>query len=360
MLRINKKKALKTASAAAVIIAVSVYAVRTCITRTRTEMVFNEEDIPYEELLNEGLPDGSREPEGVGELVRKLLGFDVREPETIIESYSSVFDETETAPPEAATPSPASEADALPAFGEISSSTGISVSNATSYSVNADALCAEPLNIELDESGPQILIVHTHTTECYSGDGMNGDSERSVDGEKNMIAVGEIMKAVFEGYGIECVHDTTVHDYPTYQGAYTRELETVKNNMSKYPSVKLVFDVHRDAFVYNDGSKLRVACDIDGVPTAKVMIVCGTDAMGLSHPQWRENFKLASKIQNAAQIMYPGMMRPINLRRERFNMHTTNGSLLFEVGSNGNTLAEAKEGAENVARAVAAVLLNRK
>lgn len=355
-MRINKK----VFAAAAVLSAVTVCAVKAYITHTRTEMVFNEEDIPYEELLNEGLPDGSREPEGVGELVRKLLGFDVREPETIMESYSSIFDETETAPPsEEPTAAPEQGKDVLPAYAEIAASTGISVSNATSYSVNPDALCAEPLSIRLDGSGPQILIVHTHTTECYIGDGMSSDSERSTDDEKNMVAVGECMREVFESYGIECVHDTTVHDYPTYQGAYTRELETVKKEMSEFPSIKLVFDVHRDAFIYNDGSKLRVACDIDGVPTAKVMIVCGTDAMGLSHPQWRENFKLASKIQNAAQIMYPGMMRPINLRRERFNMHTTNGSLLFEVGSNGNTLSEAKEGGKNIARAVAAVLLNQ-
>jgi stage II sporulation protein P len=98
---------------------------------------------------------------------------------------------------------------------------------------------------------------------------------------------------------------------------------------------------------------------VNGVSTAKVMIVCGTDAMGLEHPYWRENFKLASKIQNAAQIMYPGMMRPINLRRERFNMHTTKGSLLFEIGSNGNTLDQAIEGGRNTAEAVAAVLLDR-
>lgn len=353
-MRINKK----ILAAAAVVTVAAVFALRGYITHTRTEMVFNEEDIPYEELLNEGLPDGSREPEGMGEFVRKLLGFDVREPETIMESYSSVFDET-VLPSEQPTDTPAPEKDVLPAYAAITASTGISVSNATGYSVNPDALCAEPLNIKLDSSGPQILIVHTHTTECYVGDGMNGDSERSTDDTKNMIAVGESMREVFESYGIECMHDMTVHDYPTYQGAYTRELESVKKDMNEYPSVKLVFDVHRDAFVYNDGSKLRVACDINGVPTAKVMIVCGTDAMGLSHPQWRENFKFASKIQNAAQIMYPGMMRPINLRRERFNMHTTNGSLLFEVGSNGNTLSEAKEGGKNIARAVSAVLLNQ-
>ena len=54
--------------------------------------------------------------------------------------------------------------------------------------------------------------------------------------------------------------------------------------------------------------------------------------------------------------MYPGLMRPVNLRTERFNEHMTMGSLILEVGSNGNTLAEATEGGRCVARAIAAVL----
>ena len=34
-------------------------------------------------------------------------------------------------------------------------------------------------------------------------------------------------------------------------------------------------------------------------------------------------------------------MRPINLRKQRFNLHLTPGSMLLEVGSSGNTLREA-------------------
>ncbi len=359
--------------AAAVTMTVAVLFSKVYIDHRRTEMVFNEADIPYEEILKEGLPDGTEREKGIGGIVRKILGFDEREPETIIKSYSSIFDETEESDKinneeetnrddstnkEEIRPTEQPKKDSLPTFAQIAAASGISVSNATSYSVSPDELCAEPLGISLD-SGPQILIVHTHTTECFVGDGMSDDSERTTNSEKNMVSVGEEMKAVFESYGIECVHDETIHDYPTYQGAYNREYETVEKNLKQYPSIKMVFDVHRDAFVYKDGSKLRVACDINGVPTAKAMIVCGTDSMGLEHPNWRENFKLASKIQSAAELMYPGMMRPINLRRERFNMHTTNGSLLFEIGSNGNTLDEAKEGGKNLARAISAVLLNQ-
>lgn len=53
---------------------------------------------------------------------------------------------------------------------------------------------------------------------------------------------------------------------------------------------------------------------------------------------------MAAKIQNAAEIMYPGVMRPINLRKERFNEHMTKGSLILEVGSNGNTSCTGERG----------------
>lgn len=350
------------------------------INSSRTVSVFNEDEQIYEDILKEGLPDAESADKSFSDILKGILGFDIEKPETIIGEYSPIFDTAKNAeqPSEEPQTSPESTPSVpeekkeemtakeentagdmleLPSYEQICSSTGIEVNNATNYSVDPDALCSEPLSFTINKEEPQILIVHTHTTECYDGDNMYGESERNTDESKNVIAVGEAMKEVFESYGIKCIHDKTVHDYPTYQGAYTRELSTVEKNLAQYPSIKMVFDVHRDAYIYPDGSKLTVTCEQNGISTAKVMIVCGTDAMGLDNPNWRENFKLAAKIQNAAQIMYPDLMRPINLRQERFNMHKTTGSLLFEIGSNGNTLAQAIEGGKDLAYAVSAVLM---
>ena len=115
-------------------------------------------------------------------------------------------------------------------------------------------------------------------------------------------------------------------------------------------------DIHRDGYVYADGTKLQKTTEINGEKTAQVMIVSGTDSMGLENPNWRENLKLGTKIQSAASIMYPTLMRPVNLRKERFNLHLTTGSLLIEVGANGNTLEEAIRGGHYFAKALAAVL----
>ncbi len=331
------------------------------IQKNKAIAVFNDSSEKYTELLDEALPDGRNSKVNIKEFINKIMGFDTEDGSSIIKNSSAIFEETEQEVVETVdvTPEPIIEKDILPTFSQICNSTGISINNATGYNVSPDIACGEPLYINPDENGPQVLIVHTHTTECYDGDNLVGASDRTTDESKNMIEIGRVIKNVLEENGIKCIHDTTVHDYPSYQGAYTREMATIEKNLSEYPSIKIVLDVHRDAFIYQDGSKLKVECDINEESTAKVMIVCGTDAMGLTHPKWYENFKLASKIQNAAQIMYPGMMRPLNLRRERFNMHLTTGSLILEIGANGNTLSQAKSAGEKIAKAIAAVIIKQ-
>ena len=363
---ITKKKIL----AAAVLIAViSASAAVICAYNGKTEETFFQTDT-CNSILAEGLPSADEKKFSLKEAVDKVLGFNMDEPETIaahelpyVEKKDNEEEKTEesteaVAAPPAPTPVTTPQAVALPDKNAIYNSSGMEIRNATSYSVSADKLCAEPLPFGVDLNAVQILVMHTHTTECYNGDAMSGETERNVEETKNVVAVGNAMCAVFEEYGIKAVHDTTVHDYPSYQGAYTRALSTISANMKKYPDIKIVLDIHRDAFVYPDGSKLKVTCTQNGISTAKVMLVAGTDSMGLSHPNWRGNLNFAAKIQNAANIMYPGLMRPIDLRRERFNMHMSPGSLLLEVGSNGNTLTEAIEGGTAAARAIAAVITN--
>ena len=71
------------------------------------------------------------------------------------------------------------------------------------------------------------------------------------------------------------------------------------------------------------------------------MFVVGTDASGLEHPDWRQNLGLAVYLQNAVCQSYPSLMRPILLTKYRYNQNLTPGSVILEVGTNGNTLREA-------------------
>ena len=70
---------------------------------------------------------------------------------------------------------------------------------------------------------PQVLIVHTHTTEAYmsyyAGYYNEGDGGRSKDESKNVCAVGEAIAAELRAAGIGVSHDTTIPDNPKYTGA---------------------------------------------------------------------------------------------------------------------------------------------
>lgn len=234
----------------------------------------------------------------------------------------------------------------------------ILIRNETDFSINTEELLKAPLKLGMKGDGPKVLIVHTHTTESYTPEGVatySADkSDRSTDPAQNMIAVGEAVKAVFDKAGISTIHDKTLHDHPSFNGSYANSLKTVESYKSKYPSICIVLDLHRDAYVYEDGSKAKFVTEINGKKTAQLMLVVGTNGGGLDHPSWRENMKLALRLQSQITDKYPRLMRGVNLRKERFNGHTTNGSMIIEVGSSGNTLAEAIRGAtlgaEEIAR----------
>ena len=155
-----------------------------------------------------------------------------------------------------------------------------------------------------------------------------------------MIAVGEELKSVLEERGFRVVHDTTLCDYPSYTGAYSRSELIIQRYLLEYPSITVLLDLHRDAIGEGENA---VATEWVGAAgsAAQVMLLCGTGEIGLEHPLWKENFKLALRMQGQMNAAYPGLARPVELVGERYNQQYTTGSLLLEVGSTGNTLPEA-------------------
>ena len=231
----------------------------------------------------------------------------------------------------------------------------VSVYNHTEYTVDIPALLENAPHLSAAGEGPKILIYHSHATESYSMEGTDvyepsGD-HRTLDTDKNMVRVGEEMKAVFEAAGIGVVHDTTLYDYPSYNDAYNRSVQGVAENLKKYPSIVLVLDVHRDALVANDGTIYKVvAGTVDDC--AQVMMVLGSDASGQVHPNWKVNLALALSIQSALSDKWATLARPLVLRPTRFNQHLSTGTILVEVGTHGNTLREAITAARLYARTV--------
>ena len=233
---------------------------------------------------------------------------------------------------------------------------GMELRNGTDREVDIAVLMAEPLVQKLGAAGPQILIIHTHGTEAYlpaAGEEYTpSDPYRTTDPERSVIRVGDALCSALEEYGLRVLHDRTLYDYPSYAGSYERAAASIEAYLAEYPDIALVLDVHRDAI--GDASTVYKTCAAaNGM--AQVMLVCGTDEY-LEHPLWRENLKLALAMQAAAMSANGTLMRPIHLAPERYNQQYTTGSLIIEVGTNGNTLSEALAAAELFGRAAGEML----
>jgi len=221
---------------------------------------------------------------------------------------------------------------------------GIRVDNSTQYPIDTAQLLTEGPSVTLQAGQPQILIIHTHSSEAYTMDDFDqyepSDSSRTQDINYNVIRVGDALTEALRSYGLEVVHDREIYDYPSYTGSYTRCGDAIVQYLAKYPSIAVVIDLHRDAIGSGDVVYKTVAED-ENMPCAQTMFVVGTDASGLDHPNWEKNLKLALYLQAAVHMKHPTLQRAVKLVQERYNQQLTHGSLILEVGSNGNTLQEA-------------------
>lgn len=245
--------------------------------------------------------------------------------------------------------------------GAYPSAGGVFLYNRTSQAVDLEAVAQEPVILSGQGKGPQILIVHTHATESYTQSGQDlyteSDPYRTLDDAHNVVRVGDEMAAAFAQAGLNVLHDRTLHDYPSYNGAYTRSKVTVEEYLAAYPSIAVVLDVHRDALVGSEGTVYKVVADSESLPgCAQVMLVVGTQENGGSHPNWHQNLAFAMTLERALNEKTPTLARPIALRKSHYNQNLSPGSLLVEVGGHGNTLEEALTAARTFAQATAPVI----
>lgn len=225
-----------------------------------------------------------------------------------------------------------------------------------------DAELSEPLELAPKADGRvEVLIMHTHATESYQTwpDPVfdSGYTARSKSTALNMCAVGEKMAQVLNAAGIRTLHDETLYDAPGYTDSYKRSRAGVQAYLERYPSIKVVLDVHRDAIEDSDGTRVKPVCEIDGESTAQVMVIAGCgNGSSIALPNWRLNLRFAAEWEAAMESAYPGLTRPVLCGYRFYNQDLTTGSLLIEIGGHANTLDEALRAGEYAAKALAGVL----
>ena len=196
--------------------------------------------------------------------------------------------------------------------------------------------------ITLTKKSDKILLYNTHTSESYANSEKYqfeySGARRSQDASFNMLSVAKKFKENLDSKGFEVVHDTTAHDYGTYTSSYARSRITVKSALATMGNAGIIIDVHRDAVEDLD---FRPVVNINGVDVAQCMLVMGVGNDVTENEYYEDNLKLAFKIQQIADEVYPGLFRPMIIRNSIYNQDLNKYSLLIEVGASGNTLDEA-------------------
>ena len=228
----------------------------------------------------------------------------------------------------------------------------VKIKNETSYE-----LTPEILNPDITIDNKNIVLFHTHTCESYTSSEKYQYTPtgtfRTTDLNFSVARVGAELENQLKQYNYNVIHDITYHDYPSYNGSYTRSLETVQNILKNNPA-DIVWDVHRDAI--GSRSDYAPTVKIGDDYAAQIMFVIGTNEGGLWHPNWNQNLKFAVKVQQKAEEMYPGLFKPMLVTKSRYNQHSAKYAGIIEVGATGNTLEQCLTSMKYLAKVMDEVL----
>lgn len=214
------------------------------------------------------------------------------------------------------------------------------------------------LSIDLG-SEPQVLIIHTHTTESYEQDN-DGYYDTRFDGRSlcpanSVVGVGAALAQTLADNGICVIHDGTVFDDPLYENSYSRSRERIEQILSEYPSIKIVLDIHRDGISDGD-TRIAPVAETDSGTAAQIMIICGCDDGSGILPDYMDNLRFAIYLQQGIERDTPGLTRPLLFDYRFYNQDLTAGSLVIEIGALGNSREQAFRSAHLAGESIASML----
>ena len=165
----------------------------------------------------------------------------------------------------------------------------VKIKNETEYTLTEDML--KP---DVTTDNKNVIIYHTHTCESYTSSEAYPYTPtgnfRTTDLNYTVARVGTELENQLKQYNFNVIHDTTYHDYPSYNGSYAHSLSTAENIIKTTPS-DIIIDLHRDAI----GSRSDYAPTVkigENDIAAQVMFV-------IRNKQWRF---MASKLESKPKI----------------------------------------------------------
>ena len=193
---------------------------------------------------------------------------------------------------------------------------------------------------------PAVLIVHTHATESYlpASEGNYHTKKK----ENTVRDVGAVLAQALKDEGIASVHDQTLHDNPSYSQSYSRSYETIQSLLKKYPTVKCVIDLHRDA-ISSDSKASTVS--VGGKQCARYSYVVSNAV-----PTYDSNLKFIRQLNRRASRDFNGFEGKILERGYRYNQDLSAHYMLLEIGYNRNDIEEARNTAKVFGKVLADTL----
>lgn len=201
-------------------------------------------------------------------------------------------------------------------------------------------------------SSPQVYIYNTHQTESYS---MKTLEPYNI--TPSVMMASYLMKEHFQKEGIETiVEETNISDYMKEQGyqyaeSYVASRTFVESILKKYPDLKLIIDLHRDA-IPHDSSTITIG----EKNYAKVLLI-----VGMNNPNYQTNLSLAQSFSDLINQSYPKLSRGIMSKSGSnvnglYNQDLNGNMILLELGANENTIDEVQNTVEAIVPIISAYL----
>lgn len=201
------------------------------------------------------------------------------------------------------------------------------------YSTNSEYI--EDINKE-EISDPVVYIYNTHQLEEYNS---NNLEEYNI--KPNVLMASYILREYLNRNNIESVVETAdITDFLnvngwSYSKSYNASRYYLDEAIKKYPNLKLIIDLHRDAIEYNAST-----ITIGDKKYAKVLFV-----VGLDYENYQPNLDLANTLSNIINSKYPNLSRGILTKTGKgvngvYNQDAKSNIVLIECGGYQNNIEE--------------------
>lgn len=202
------------------------------------------------------------------------------------------------------------------------------------YSLNSDYI--EDTNKDNNIENPIVYIYNTHQLEEY-----NKTNLEEYNIKPNVLMASYILREYLNRNNIKTVVETAdITDFLNVNGwnyskSYNASRFYLDEAIKKYPNLKLIIDLHRDAIEYNAST-----VTINDKKYAKVLFV-----VGLDYENYQPNLDLANSLNNLINSKYPGLSRGVLKKSGKnvngiYNQDLKNNTVLIECGGYQNNIDE--------------------